>query len=315
MTDIPKDLNWPLVAQKLGERFDADCIEPAVRGLLQSEDTERVLVACSGGADSVCLLCLLYGHREDWGVELDVAHYNHRWRGESSEQDEAFVRSLADALGLNFYTDARPENEAAFTETTARALRLNFLRSSAGKADCDFIAFGHQLDDVLETQLQRLARGVGSDGLAAPRPVARFGGQPAHLRPLLNLRSGDIRMALNAIGIPWREDNSNQDTRIARNALRHEVIPDLIDALDRDPAIGAARSRQLLEEDAAALDLIAREQLPQAFAGEPGLSRVAFRGLPPRADAPSIIGLVECASIDRVLERFGAGPADGDFAQ
>jgi tRNA(Ile)-lysidine synthase len=226
------------------------------------------------------MLCLLYAHRTKLGLDLHVAHYNHCWRGEASDQDADSVRALAQALGLPVYLGQRPENEAAFTETTARSLRLDFLRKTAREAGCAAIVLGHQLDDILETQLQRLARGVGTDGLAAPRPVATFPEQPTHLRPLLSLRAGDIRMALNAVGIPWQEDSSNEDTRIARNAMRHEVIPDLIEALDRDPVIGAARSRQLLEEDATALHRLTRERLPEAFAGEKRLSRAQLCALP-----------------------------------
>jgi len=258
----PAELDWPRLVAELGERFDADCIEPSVRAHLAAAGSPHLLVACSGGADSVFLLCLLLAHRAELGLQLRVAHYNHRWRGAASDRDAAYVQGMAAALGLALDLGRRADNEAAFTETAARSLRLEFLRQAARQAGCAAIAFGHQLDDILETQLQRLARGVGSDGLAAPRPVAMFPGQPPHLRPLLNLRAGDIRMALNAVGISWREDVSNDDTRIARNALRHEVIPDLHQALDRDPAPGAARSRQLLEEDAAALDLLARERLP-----------------------------------------------------
>lgn len=280
MTDVPKKLNWPKLSDELGERFDADCMEPSVRTLLRTVGKKRVLLACSGGADSVCMLCLLFAHRAELDLDLRVAHYNHRWRGEDSARDAAYVRDLAEVLGLRYYEGKRPDKEAAFTETTARALRLDFLRKTASEAGCAFIAFGHQLDDILETQLQRLARGVGTAGLAAPKPVATFRGQPTHLRPLLNIRSGDIRMALNAIGIPWREDSSNEDTDIARNALRHEVIPDLLEALDRDPAMGAARSRQLLEEDADALDALAREHLPEAFAGGKSLSRLSLCVLP-----------------------------------
>jgi len=280
MSDTRTKLDWPQLADALGERFDAHGIEPSVRARLLADGARRLLVACSGGADSVFMLCLLFARRAELGLDLQVAHYNHRWRGDASKQDQDFVRSLADALGLPFYTGERPENEAAFTETTARSLRLDFLRKAALEADCSYIAFGHQLDDILETQLQRLARGVGTEGLAAPRPVSEFKDQPAHLRPLLHLRAGDIRMAMHAIGIPWQEDSSNEDTSIARNVLRHEVIPDLIEALDRDPAIGAARSRRLLEEDALALDRLARERLPEAFAGGERLSRLALCALP-----------------------------------
>lgn len=280
MADAPGKLNWARLSDQLSERFGADCIEPSVRAVLESNRTNRLLVACSGGADSVFMLCLLFARRMELGLELQVAHYNHRWRDDASAQDAEFVRLLADALSLPFYSDERPENEAAFTETTARVLRLDFLRVVARRSKCGHIAFGHQLDDILETQLQRLARGVGTEGLAAPRPVVAFTGHPVHLRPLLNLRAGDIRMAMNAVGMPWREDESNQDTGIARNVLRHEVIPGLIEALDRDPSTGAARSRQLLQEDAVALDLLAREHLPEAFGAEVKLSRSALRSLP-----------------------------------
>lgn len=280
MSEDPPEIDWPMLVHKLGERYNASCIEPSVLAHLRAAADRRVLVTCSGGADSVFMLCLLYVCRHELGLELFVAHYNHRWRGDASDLDCDFVRAIAAALDLPFYTEARPEQEAAFTETTARALRLVFFRKAAEEAECKHIALGHQLDDILETQLQRLARGVGSDGLAAPRPISTFRGQPTHLRPLLNLRAGDIRMAMHVVGIPWREDSTNSDTRIVRNLLRHEVIPDLVEALDRDPAVGAARSRQLLEEDAAALDRLAHERLPQAFAGEERLPRAVLDTLP-----------------------------------
>lgn len=315
MSEDPQQIDWPSIVVELSERLDADCIEPSVREVITGAGSQRLLIACSGGADSVFLLCLLYARRAELNLDLHVAHYNHRWRDDASRQDAEFVRGLASALDLPYYLDERPENEAAFTETTARRLRLEFLRKAALEAGCAFIAFGHQLDDVLETQLQRLARGVGTDGLAAPRPVATFRGQPTHLRPLLNLRAGDIRMTLNAAGIPWREDSSNEDTSIARNLLRHEVIPTLTEALDRDPGAGAARSRQLLEEDASALNLLARERLPDAFAGEDSLSRSDLSSLP-RAlmrraltawlDAHGLIDSVSAAALDQLIGELEA---------
>lgn len=307
MKDAPKKLNWPKLSGELSKRFDLDCIETSVWALLEAEGKKRLLVACSGGADSVFMLCLLFARRAELGLELQVAHYNHRWREEDSARDAAFVRLLAKALDLPFYTGERPENEAAFTETTARSLRLDFLRKAADQADCAYIAFGHQLDDILETQLQRLARGVGTDGLAAPRPVTCFEGRPTHLRPLLHLRAGDIRMAMNAIGIPWREDSSNEDTSIARNLLRHEVIPDLIEATDRDPSLGAARTRKLLEEDALALDLLARERVPEAFAGDSRLPRGTLCALP---RALMRRALSAWLNTHNLIECFGASALD-----
>jgi len=283
----------------------------------------RILVACSGGADSVFLLCLLAGRAEQDGLELAVAHYNHRWRGQASVDDAAFVGRMAAALELPYREASRPEKEAAFTETAARSLRLDFLRQSAAELDCSWIALGHQLDDILETQLQRLARGSGTEGLAAPRPVSRFDGLPTHLRPLFGMRAGDIRMRLRALEIPWREDASNADIRIARNALRAEIIPGLTEALDRDPAAGAARSRRLLEEDAALLDELAREAMPAAYAGADTLSRTELAALPPallrralnawlaRHDLLRHLGP---AALDRLLEQCVSGPVSGRFS-
>lgn len=281
MPNQKNTVDWPGVAAALRGRFEQRGLESDVLALFKHPARHRrVLVACSGGADSVFMLCMLYSYAAELGLELTVAHYNHRWREADSDADAAFVEILARNLSCRYVGGARPDNEAAFTETTARALRLDFLRESARAYQCSWIAFGHQMDDILETQLQRLARGCSSDGLAAPRPVARFPQQPTHVRPLLHLRAGDIRMALNASGAPWREDDSNADVSIARNALRHTVIPNLIEALDRDPSSGAARSRRLLEEDAFALDLMAREHLPCAYAGEDRLKRKLLRAVP-----------------------------------
>lgn len=311
MGDTPKPVNWTEAVHALGECFGSAPFEPSVLAYLEAAACKRILVACSGGADSVCLLCLLVERAPALGLTLHLAHYNHGWRGVDADADAAFVRSLAAAFELPYSEGRRPPNEDAFTETTARTLRLDFLRRVAKHQSCDAIAFGHQLDDVLETQLQRLARGVGCDGLAAPRPVAWFDGYPTHLRPLLHLRTGAIRMSLNAASIPWREDLSNEDVGIARNGLRKQIIPDLNELLARDVAQGAARSRRLLEEDALALEELARERLPEAYSGSEALSRDAVRSLAPalirRALAAwlsghGLISSVSASAMDLIVE-------------
>jgi tRNA(Ile)-lysidine synthase len=125
-------------------------------------------------------------------------------------------------------------------------------------------------------------------------------------------------MALNATGIPWREDSSNDDISIARNALRREILPDLAEALGRDPVLGAARSRRLMEEDATALDALSRERVPQAYAHEPVLPRSTLRALPPallrRAltewlDGHDLIGSVGAPAMDLLMETL-RGPRE-----
>ena len=280
MNTPPHRIPWQDLAQALRFRMGAGCLQPQVEAFLRRPETERVLVACSGGPDSVCMLALLWASAERFGVECVVAHYNHRWRGPDSDADAAFVAAMAAGLGCPLVTDVRPEKEAAFTETTARALRLEFLRKAARQQDCTCIAFGHQQCDILETQLLRLARGSGTDGLAAPRPVNPFEGLPTHIRPLLTIHAGDVRMALAACGLPWRDDRSNEDLSIARNALRHRVIPGLADALGRDVSRAASRSRRLLEEDAAALDQLARAQFEAAYRASARLDRAALQAAP-----------------------------------
>ena len=278
MAEGNEKMDWREASRRLRAQLDG-FPQGAVRAALSEACRPRVVVACSGGADSLSLLLALAAERE-LAYELVVGHYNHGWRGSDSELDARLVREVAAGLGLPYEEALRPPGKAAFTETAARELRLAFLRQVATDHECGFIAFGHHCEDILETQLQRLGRGAGLEGLAAPRPVHRFEGRPTHLRPLLNQRAGDLRRALRSSRISWREDASNRDMGIARNVLRERIIPDLAGATDRDVSAGAARSRRLLAEDAAALDFLARRELPEAFAGADGLELARLRRLP-----------------------------------
>ncbi|MEC8333045.1 MAG: tRNA lysidine(34) synthetase TilS [Verrucomicrobiota bacterium] len=300
--------NWQEAVHTLSKCVTRYGFEPSAISHLRS--AKNVLIACSGGADSVYLLCALIAQEEALGLRLHVAHYNHRWRGVESAADADFVESIAQTFELPYMSGIRSENEVTFNETNARELRLQFLRDSALKLNCDFLIFGHHLDDIIETQLQRISRGCSSDGLAAPRPVMAFEGLPTHVRPLLHLRAKDIRTALKAASIPWREDSSNEDVSIARNALRKKILPDIANSLNRDPAIGAARSRVLLEEDAVALDIISRQKLPDAYKHAPVLQRAALCALPTalmrRAlthwlSGHGLIGSVGASSMDKLI--------------
>lgn len=280
MAEKSPEADWPSLTKVLSERLHGRLFHPVVSDLLRRKRVSRILVACSGGADSIFLLSVLSDQAEKLGLKLIVAHYNHRWRGEASDADAEFVEDVAKSLNCEYVGGVRSSKEAAFTETTARALRLEFLRQEAAEQHCDWIALGHQMNDILETQLQRLGRGSGSEGLAAPRPISSFVGHPSHIRPILHLRRGEIRMHLNVCGLPWREDASNTDVVISRNALRHKVIPEMNIVLDRDASSGAARSRMLLEEDALALNLWVRERFSGVFEGQKILERRALKSAP-----------------------------------
>jgi tRNA(Ile)-lysidine synthase len=215
--------------------------------LLQSG--ARVLVAVSGGADSVVLLDLLARLAPTWRFELTVAHFNHQLRGAEAERDEAFVRELCAAAGLPCVTGRGDVRTYARTsrlsiEAAGRELRYRFLFATARERNCGIIATGHHAGDQAETVLDRLIRGAGVRGLAgiSPRreitaaeaqlpeqPTAADSATPCGplllIRPLLCAGRAEIEAYAGKRGLQYRRDASNLDRRIRRNRLRHDLLP------------------------------------------------------------------------------------------
>jgi tRNA(Ile)-lysidine synthase len=160
-----------------------------------------------------------------------------------------FCRRVAAALGVKFVAGSWKGSHASASEAEARAARMMFLEKHAR-----VVWLGHQQDDVAETMLMRIARGSGTGGLAAPRPVQRLARGRVHLRPLLGLKKDEIVAALRQAGVTWREDSSNAREHFFRNRIRRNVLPLWAEAAQRDAIAGAARSRLLLEEDDVALE-------------------------------------------------------------
>lgn len=214
---------------------------------------DRVIVAVSGGADSVALLHLLLGVQKRYQLDLVVAHVNHNLRGEESEGDEAFVRELACQWQLDFISGKVPTEEVLTRrgnlESWARDRRYEFLSECAASRSAQRIALGHTLSDQAETVLMRLVHGSGTRGLAAIPPKRdRF------IRPLLYLERAEIRDYLNQHGLKWREDSSNADIGLLRNRLRHSLIPHLREAYNPRIASVLSNTAEILSEEAEALD-------------------------------------------------------------
>lgn len=180
---------------------------------------------------------------------LRALHFDHRLRGADSRRDAAFCRSVCAKLGVKFTLGVWAGAHRDASEAEARAARMAFFEKHAR-----VIWLGHQQDDIAETMLMRLARGSGTGGLAAPRPVQRLPGERVHLRPLLTLKKSEIVAGLRNAGIDWREDATNAQGRFFRNRIRQDVIPAWLKAAERDALAGAANSRRLLEEDDVALE-------------------------------------------------------------
>lgn len=252
-------------------------LEPNVYQYLLSEKVDKILVACSGGADSVFALLLLIAYQKEIGFDLEVAHFNHKWRGEDSAKDAQYVEDLANKLSLSYHFASAGLDQSVKTETSAREARIAFLRNTAQGIGARVIAFGHQMDDILETQIQRLGRGSSIEGLIAPRPVHLFENGITHIRPILNYTAEAIKDTLTKHDLDWCEDSSNNDESIARNKLRKSIIPQLSECMQRDVSEGASRSRKLLEEDAHFLDELAKERLPACYKLEAKLDRLSLR--------------------------------------
>ncbi len=202
-----------------------------------------VVVGVSGGPDSLCLLHVLNRLREVYGIELHVAHLDHRLRGEESKKDATFVARLAEEWGLPATVEARDvprlarESKLAIEEA-ARQARYSFLAQTALAVGAERIAVGHHADDQTETIVMHWLRGAGLAGLRGMLPQTNLGQMrleaawpdrpPLHLqliRPLLETSRAEIEAYCRAHGLKPRFDLSNLDTTYYRNRLRHELIP------------------------------------------------------------------------------------------
>ena len=200
-----------------------------------------VVVAVSGGSDSVGLLGLMHEARERLDLRLSVAHLDHGARGDASVADGAFVADLAASLGLPFdlgrWAPARPGH----FESDARRARYAWLTDVARSRGARFVAVGHTRDDQAETILHRIVRGTGPKGLAGIPARRRLADGITLIRPLLTIGRDEVRADLSARNQPFREDASNADTRRTRNKIRHDLLPKL--AREYNPRVAEALVR------------------------------------------------------------------------
>ncbi len=286
----------------------------------------RVIVALSGGPDSVALVHLMreLADRGELSV-AGVAHFNHQLRGEDAEQDERFCRRLADTLSLPIEVGsedirARAGRERRSIEDAGRSARYAFLDRAASRLGADAVATGHTRDDQAETFLLRLIRGAGPRGLAGIYP--RSG---RVVRPVLDVRRAELRAYAEVRRLEFREDATNRDVSIPRNRIRHELIPYLerafspaiVDVLAREAAIAREDEDRLHAETIALLagDVLtdtgtgaatARLDAAQLAALHPALASRVVREVLGRLAPGRFAGFEH---VDRLLElvRGGAG--------
>ena len=194
----------------------------------------KVLLAVSGGADSVALLHVMQVLKKQGVLRVDLccAHINHQLRAGQADKDEEFVLAQAAKLQLSVTTGRINVREFAHKnkmsiETAARKIRMENLLNIAGDNNCSHIATGHQKDDNAETVLHRLLRGTGFRGLAGIWPVRTFNDNIRFVRPLLCVTRDEIVKYLHQNKLQWSEDLTNADCRYTRNYIRHKLLPAL----------------------------------------------------------------------------------------
>lgn len=185
---------------------------------------DRVLVAVSGGPDSIALLAVLSELAPSSNVALEAAHYHHGLRPVESDRDAACAEEVARRLKIRFHLGfARPDGKAGNIEERARLERYEFLRDLAARLGCRRVATGHTRDDQAETVLMRLLRGSGIDGLGGIVPARADG----IIRPLIECDRQLVVAYLRARDLPFCEDSMNQDRRFLRSRIRHDIMPGL----------------------------------------------------------------------------------------
>jgi tRNA(Ile)-lysidine synthase len=252
-------------------------------GLLFPSD--QVLVAVSGGPDSVALLHLLYDLRQKLELRLEVAHLQHGIRGAEAREDARFVAELANKLGLPFHLKEVNINKIKSAagkgnlEALARAERYRFFAAAAREYRLGKIATGHTLNDQAETVLMWLLRGAGLKGLGGMPPAHHLNGTNLEsasrlivIRPLLAVSRAEIEEYLREKHLTCRLDYSNQDPSLLRNWIRLKLIPQLEERTDRNLPARLARQAELIREEEELLDGLAHVALTEIRTAE-GMAR------------------------------------------
>lgn len=212
---------------------------------------DRVVVAVSGGPDSVCLLRALLAFMPEYELTLHVAHLDHRFRGEESTAEAQFVRGLAARLGLPATIEASDvpaycRERGLSAQVGGREVRYRFLQHAASAAGANRIALGHTANDQAETLLMRLIRGAGVTGLASIPPV-----RENIIRPLIDVSREEVLAYLKENGQDFVTDPSNLKPLYTRNRVRKEVLPVLEGFNPRIVEALATAAAVLRDEDAA----------------------------------------------------------------
>ena len=239
-----------------------------IAGLVR--EPRPVLVAVSGGADSVALLRGLHELRDDLKLSLHVAHLDHQLRGQAAREDADWVERLCHRLVVPCTIDRADiagiaQQSARGIEETARDERYRFLEETARARDCRIIALAHTANDQAETILHHILRGTGLAGLSGiPRDRALDSGIRL-IRPLLGVERNVVLDYLKQHGQDFREDESNRDEAYTRNRLRHRLLPLLAEQYNPHISESLRRLGEQASQAQSALEVLAADLLERVL--------------------------------------------------
>ncbi len=259
-------------------------VQETIRRYQMLRAGERVLVAVSGGPDSIGLLHLLCSFSEELGIELAVAHLNHKLRGEQADQDEAYVQRLCADWGLPCYVTyenvgERARRKGLSLEEAGRCARYEYFSALAEQHGFDRVALGHTATDRVETLLINLLRGAGLHGLRSIPPVRGI-----FIRPLISIRREAIAKYCEQYSLKPRCDESNlEPSDFLRNKIRLQLLPLLGEEYSKDPHEALLRVMRAAEEELAWTEPLVEtefEELASVGANKVSLDRQRLSELP-----------------------------------
>ncbi|MBD2214207.1 tRNA lysidine(34) synthetase TilS [Nostoc linckia FACHB-104] len=229
------------------------------------ERNQRLLIAVSGGQDSLCLIKLLLDLQPKWGWHLGIAHCDHRWRTDS-QANALHVEQLAKSWRILFYLETA--KEPLTSEAAARNWRYQALSAIAQEHNYHYIVTGHTASDRAETLLYNLMRGTGADGLQAltwQRPLNR---DITLVRPLLEITRTQTKQFCDDFHLSVWEDSTNQDLKYTRNRIRKELLPYLQEHFNPKVESALAQTAELLQAEVEYLETAAQKLRTEAVTAE-----------------------------------------------
>lgn len=229
----------------------------------------KLLIACSGGLDSVVLANL----SRDAGYNFSLAHCNYNLRGRQSDGDENFVVDLASKFGCEVHTtsfnmDDFKKNKNSSIQASARQLRYQWFDALEERWGYDFVLTAHHADDDLETHIINLSRGTGIKGLTG---IPDRNG--TIIRPLLPFKRSEILAYATTKKLTWREDSSNNETKYLRNKIRHNIIPQLKE-LNANFLDNFKKTQEYLNESTTLLGVYKNELMNSLFSEDDAVIRI-----------------------------------------